>query len=85
MQEQLQFLSVPTISPYFFLFESMCNKMEGRNENSCFLLEWNSGYHPKKNHRWMGGFFFHSRTLHLDIVEVFTYQLMHKRVALKEC
>jgi hypothetical protein len=27
---------------------------------------------------------FHSRTVHLDIVKVFIYQLMHKRVALKE-
>jgi hypothetical protein len=26
---------------------------------------------------------FHSRTVHLDIVKVFIYQLMHKRVALK--
>jgi hypothetical protein len=28
---------------------------------------------------------FHSRTVHLDTIEVFIYQLMHKRVALEEC
>jgi len=28
--------------------------------------------------------FFHSCTVHLDIVKVFIYQLMHNRVALKE-
>ena len=27
--------------------------------------------------------FFHSRTVHLDIISVFIYQLTHKRVALK--
>jgi hypothetical protein len=27
--------------------------------------------------------FFHSRTVHLDIIKVFIYQLLHKRVALK--
>jgi len=28
---------------------------------------------------------FHSRTVHLDTIKVFIYQLMHKRVVLKEC
>jgi len=28
---------------------------------------------------------FRSHTLHLDIIKVFIYQLMHERVALKEC
>jgi hypothetical protein len=32
----------------------------------------------------LGGFFFHSRTVNLDTIKVFIYQLMHNRVASKE-
>ena len=32
---------------------------------------------------FLGIFFFHSRTVYLDIIRVFIYQLMHKRTALK--